>query len=58
MSPDIRASLNIDIDEEVWIELDDIYEALDKDDKIKIFWWIIEDVFEDVKERLIDWFED
>jgi len=56
MSPEIRVSLNID--EEGWAELDDIYEALTKGDKIKIFWWILEDVFDDVKNQLKDWFED
>lgn len=54
--PDVRISLNID--EDAWAELDDIYEALSMDEKEKIFWWILEDIWDRVKDKLKDWYED
>lgn len=54
--PDIRVSL--DITQEAWAELDDIYEAFSKDDKEKMLWWLLEDLWDDVKDKLKDWYED
>ena len=54
--PEINVSL--DVCQDAWVDVDDIYNALSKEEKIQLFWWLLEDVFNDVEDQLKDWFED
>ena len=58
MTPYINVNLNVDITEEAFISIDDIYEGLSHQDKMDVFWWILEDVFDNVKNQLQERFEE